>query len=191
MADTMHLTKICPDCLKKYRSSLMEHQSVETCQSEFPRLNQMRSICESSCSRNFFSRFTYSSTTKSLHGDLDDFYEVKAMFPNAFKIDLTRGKGIMRFFTILNKRAHAFICEKCGWIKIAKVQTSALRNPDDYKINHECKTDDSMASAASTPIDVQGSYNEQSSSSMISYNYDMSSSMEGSFASNDVSTSMQ
>ena len=52
----MHLTKICPTCLKKYRKCINDHQTVETCKSEFRDLEKMRSICESSCSRRFFRK---------------------------------------------------------------------------------------------------------------------------------------
>lgn len=52
--ETMHLTKICPDCLKKYRKCAVNNQSIESCRSEFPGLDQMSSICETSCSRLFF-----------------------------------------------------------------------------------------------------------------------------------------
>ena len=72
------------------------------------------------------------------------------MFPNVFQIETSSGNGQMKFFNILNKRCHAFICQRCNWIKIAKLQTSVLRSPDDYVINHDCDGEESMPSATRT-----------------------------------------
>ena len=96
--------------------------------------------------------------TKTLHGAVDDFHIVISAYPNSFKIDRSKGSQKMRFFTILNKRAHAFVCETCRFIKIATVKNSTLRNPDDYKIRHECSIgpisatsdNDTMGSASSS-----------------------------------------
>ena len=88
--------------------------------------------------------------TKTLHGTVDDYHEVMSLYPNSFEIDRSKGSQKMKFFTILNKRAHAFVCETCRFIKIATVQNTALRNPDDYKIRHECDEDDSMQTASGT-----------------------------------------
>ena len=72
------------------------------------------------------------------------------MYPNSFKIDRSKGSQKMKFFTILNKRAHAFICETCRFIKIATVKNTTLRNPDDYRFGHECDEDASMRTASDT-----------------------------------------
>lgn len=96
------------------------------------------------------SRFTWSSVTKTLHGTVRDFHDVISLYPNSFKIDRSKGSQKMKFFTIMNKRAHAFVCETCRFIKIATVQNTALRNPDDYKIRHECDEDASMHTASDT-----------------------------------------
>ena len=101
--------------------------------------------------------------TKSLHADLQDFYDVKSFHPNSIKVDTKTGNSQMRSFTILNKRAHAFICEKCQWIKLAKVQSSVLRNPNDYVFNHECNGDDEMHSNTS----LSTNYSEERSNSSL------------------------
>ena len=70
------------------------------------------------------------------------------LFPTAIQIDESEVNGNMRYFTILGKRANAFICKECNWIKMGKSKTSILRKPSDYVINHECNGDHSMRSAS-------------------------------------------
>lgn len=105
------------------------------------------------------------------------------MFPNAVQIDLTKGTGRMKFFTILNRRAHAFICSECQWIKLAKVKNSTLRSPDDYVIKHECNEDDSMQSSSYTQSSTQEQSNQtgpSASNSNLSSNWSENPSNTGS-----------
>lgn len=108
---------------------------------------------------------------------------------------MSKGRKNLKFFKILNKRAHAFICAKCHWISLAKVQTSILRNPDDYVDNHDCSGDDSMGSNSSISMNVPESNkngHEASSCSHSSLNEERSdfhSNEEGSMVSENVSES--
>ena len=123
-----HSFEICRTCTKKVRDLKTTHDSIESCKEYFNR-NGMDSICTTACADKYFTRLTYSGVTKTIHGNLQDFYEIKEKYPEAFKIIQTDDDQKMRFFNIFGRRAHGFICKNCFWIKIAKVQNSALKLP--------------------------------------------------------------
>ena len=109
----------------------------------------MDSICATTCTDVYFTRLTYSGVTKTIHGELNDFYEIRQKYPDAFKIVHTDDDQKMRFFNILGRRGHGFICKNCFWIKKATVKNSALKLPKDYIFKHICEEDEPMASQSS------------------------------------------
>ena len=159
-----HSFEICKSCTKKVRDLKTTHDSIESCNGYFNR-NGMDSICATACADKYFTRLTYSGVTKTIHGDLDDFYHIKQNYPEAFKIIEADDDQKMRFFNILGRRAHGFICKNCNWIKKAKVQNSALKLPKDYIFKHICEEDEPMASQSSNSFGSRMNTDSNSSNS--------------------------
>ena len=144
-----HSYEICKACMKKVRDFQATNESIETCGQFFLR-NGMQTICDSTCSAAYFTQFTYSDVTKTIHADLNSFYDVKEKYPSVFTIQHDNDEQKMRFFHIFGRRAHGFICKICSWIKPAKVKNSALKLPKDYVFNHRCGEDEPMSSQNSS-----------------------------------------
>lgn len=129
----------------------------------------MDSICTTACADKYFTRLTYSGVTKTIHGNLQDFYDIKENYPEAFKIIQTDDDQKMRFFNIFGRRAHGFICKNCFWIKIAKVKNSALKLPKDYIFKHICEEDEPMTSQSSDSVGSRMNTDSNSSNSTASH----------------------
>ena len=142
----------------------------------------MDQICQNSCAFKFFTRFTYSEDTKSLHGKATDFQKVRLEYSFAFDMDQSRvnDEGTMSSFTILGRRAHAFICRQCFYIQLAKVAKSKLRKAKDYRFNHSCdimeeemNTQSSISQSSSFPMSQSSCFPMTQSSSFAMTQSDM------------------
>ena len=142
----------------------------------------MDQICQNSCAMKFFTRFTFSEDTKSLHGKATDFQKVRLEYSFAFDMDQSRAndEGTMSSFTILGRRAHAFICRQCYYIKLAKVTKSKLRKAKDYRFNHSCdimeeemNTQSSISQSSSFPMSQSSCFPMTQSSSYAMTQSDM------------------